>query len=124
MDKERLLRDQRYDRTKIKLAREFRKNMTPAEKYFWERVRKQQFNRLRFRRQQVIDGFIVDFLCAKLRIVVELDGGIHEQRKEYDKARDAVLAKRGLQILRFTNEEVLNNIDRVLKKIGGLSPPQ
>lgn len=76
-----------------------------------------------FRRQQIIDGFIVDFYCPKLRIVIEIDGAVHDQRKEYDLKRDSILMQKKLKILRFTNSEVINDIHAVIKTILDHSPP-
>ena len=73
-------------------------------------------------RQQVIDGFIADFYCAKLRIVVEIDGGVHEQQKDYDRLRDEILQRRQLRVLRFSNEEVISDIHGVLDKIASFGP--
>ena len=83
----------------------------------WERVRANRLHGLSFRRQQVIDGYIVDFYCHSAGVVVEIDGPIHQRQAEYDEARDRVLTKRGLTVLRFTNEEVRGAIDEVVKKI-------
>jgi very-short-patch-repair endonuclease len=70
-----------------------------------------------FRRQQVIDGFIVDFYCHAASLIVEVDGGIHEIQKEQDAERDAHLISRGFRILRVTNNEVKNDLNGVLRKI-------
>jgi very-short-patch-repair endonuclease len=83
--------------------------MTEAEKVFWGMVRGRKMFGLKFRRQQVIDGFIVDFYCDSLGLCVEIDGSVHEseEQREYDRNRDEVLALRGLKVLRFSNDEVL-----------------
>jgi very-short-patch-repair endonuclease len=72
---------------------------------------------LRFRRQHPIDIFIVDFYCHEARLVVEIDGAIHKNQYEYDDGRAAEIEKFGIEIIRFTNEEVENNIGHVIKKI-------
>jgi len=74
---------------------------------------------LKFRRQQIIDGFIVDFYCDSLGLCVEIDGGVHEteEQRNYDKLRDEALALRDLKILRLKNEEVLNDKDSVYQCI-------
>jgi len=72
---------------------------------------------LHFRRQQIIDGFIVDFYCHAAKLVIEVDGKIHEQQAEYDVERDKVLSTRGLRLLRIKNEEVRQKLDQVLKLI-------
>jgi very-short-patch-repair endonuclease len=91
--------------------------MTLAEKLLWERLRANQLDGLRWRRQQIIDGFIVDFYCHAASIVIELDGAVHDQRAEYDTARDEILATRGLLVLRITNTEVETDMNGVLARI-------
>jgi very-short-patch-repair endonuclease len=112
-----LIRGQRVSAVKLERARELRQSMTPAEKLLWERLRGHSPDGLRWRRQQVIDGFIVDFYCHAARLVVELDGAVHNQQAEYDSARDATLATRDLLILRFSNTEVERDIIGVLARI-------
>ncbi|MGC9399120.1 MAG: endonuclease domain-containing protein [Anaerolineae bacterium] len=72
---------------------------------------------LRFRRQQIIDGFIVDFYCHAAGLVVEIDGSIHDDQIEYDAKRERILRARGLRILWFRNEEVLQDVENVLARI-------
>ena len=108
---------QKVSSEKIKKAKELRQNMTPAEKILWEHLRAKRFNGLKFRRQQIIEGFIVDFYCHSLGLVIELDGEIHEKQKKYDTERDKILSSKQLTILRFTNQQVTENIESVLKKI-------
>jgi very-short-patch-repair endonuclease len=93
--------------------------MTGAEKVFWEMVRDRRMFGLKFRRQQIIDGFIVDFYCDSLGLCVEIDGSVHdsEEQQKYDKLRDEAIALRKLKILRFSNDEVLNNADQIQKTI-------
>jgi very-short-patch-repair endonuclease len=102
---------------KIGMAKKLRQNLTYAEKIFWNCLRAKRSRGLKFRRQQVIAGFIVDFYCAKLRTVIEIDGGIHKQQTDYDRHRDKVLEDRGLRVLRFSNEEVVRNIELVIQRI-------
>ncbi|MCF8303029.1 MAG: endonuclease domain-containing protein [Bacteroidales bacterium] len=97
-------------------AAELRKNMTMPEKILWERLRKNQLG-VRFKAQHPIDRFIVDFYCHKLKLVIEIDGGIHKQKREYDIGRAAEINKYDIKILRFKNEEVIENIDCVLNEI-------
>ena len=107
-----------YVNTDKKLrAKQLRQEMTPAENHLWQLLRRKQLGGFHFRRQQVIDGFIVDFYCHKAGLVVELDGGIHLQQKDADAVRDNALTNRGLTVIRFTNEEVLNETQRVLQRI-------
>ena len=112
-----LIRGQRVSAVKVGRARELRRGMTPAEKLLWERLRGHSSDGLRWRRQQVIDGFIVDFYCHAASLVVELDGAIHNNQVEYDTVRDTALAARELLILRFTNTAVETDISSVLARI-------
>jgi very-short-patch-repair endonuclease len=102
---------------KIVRAKELRREMTPAERLIWERLRANRLHGLRFRRQQVIDGFIADFYCHAAALVVEIDGPVHEERADYDAARDKVFQARGLTILRVTIEEVGRDLDAVVRTI-------
>ena len=108
---------QKVSPEKIKRAKELRQNMTPAEKILWQHLRAKRFNNLKFRRQQIIEGFIVDFYCHSLGLVIEIDGKIHEKQIEYDRDRDKILSTKDLHILRFTNEQVIESIDSVLNTI-------
>lgn len=102
---------------KLELARHFRQNMTQAETKLWKRLRAKKSNGLHFRRQQVILGFIVDFYCHKYRLIVEIDGEVHDSHKEQDLEREKVLTQNGFRIIRFTNAQVENNIEEVLTGI-------
>ena len=97
-------------------AYELRQNMTIAEKHLWERLNKDQLG-VRFKAQHPIDIFIVDFYCHKFRLVVEVDGGIHLSQKDYDEGRTSELERFDLTVIRFTNDEVLNDTDRVVEEI-------
>jgi len=100
---------QKVKKEKKQLARELRKNQTVAEEILWEKVRRKAIAGCKFRRQQVIAGFIVDFYCNKARLVVEVDGGIHKnpEKKETDELRKKAFAERGLHEIRFSNEQVM-----------------
>jgi len=100
-------------------ARELRKNMTPAESILWSYLRKQQIERAIFRRQHPIDIFIVDFYCHKYKLVIEVDGGIHynPEISERDEGRTAELENLGLKIIRFTNDAVINEAEKVINII-------
>jgi len=102
---------------KRELARQLRREMTPAERRLWEHLRRSQLDGLHFRRQQVIDGYIADFYCHEVGLVVEVDGGIHAQQRDWDAQRDAVLGARQLAILRFRNEQVFTELTWVLDEI-------
>lgn len=96
------------------LARENRKNPTAAERKIWNEVlRKRQFARWKFLRQKPIDGYIVDFYSAALRLVIEIDGDSHADTADYDAERTKILRAYGLTVLRFTNDDVLRNIEGV-----------
>ncbi len=108
---------QRVDATKLERAKEFRQSMTPEEKVLWQHLRGNRLSGFHFRRQQVIDGFIVDFYCHAAGLVVEVDGDIHDQQVAYDSERDRVLSARGLRILRIRNEQVRQGLPGVLDRI-------
>jgi very-short-patch-repair endonuclease len=108
---------QRVDAGKAALARRLRREMTEAERIMWQHLRRNQVDGLHFRRQQVIDGFIVDFYCHCRGLVIEIDGGLHIQHGGYDAERDRILRQRGLQILRFTNDEVHSDVGAVVRRI-------
>jgi very-short-patch-repair endonuclease len=100
-------------------AEELRISMTKAEKVLWEEIRNNKLDGLKFRRQHPIGRFIVDFYCHKLKIVIELDGDIHKKGniRENDINRQNELEELGLKIIRFNNNEVINNIANVIKTI-------
>ena len=87
---------------------------TPAEAALWQALRAHKLRGFKFRRQQVIGPFIVDFYCASTRLVVEVDGPVHERRSDEDAARQEFLEARGLHVLRFQNADVLDRLDSVL----------
>ena len=95
-------------------ARELRKNSTDAEKYLWQKLRNRQLEGYKFKRQVPIGHYIVDFLCVSANLIVELDGGQHAEQQAYDDKRTALLTSKGFTVVRFWNNEVLENIDGVL----------
>ena len=99
-------------------AEELRKNMTSAESIIWKHIHINPW-KLKFRRQHPISNFIADFYCHPIKLIIEIDGDIHdvEEVKQYDSAREQSLKVFGLTILRFRNEEVFNNADAILEKI-------
>ena len=107
---------QKISRELHERARELRRNMTSAEKILWEKLRHNRLNGLQFRRQQIIDGYIVDFYCHSKALIVEVDGEIHGAQMDYHSERDNILLARGFSVLRFTNEEVNDDLARALKK--------
>lgn len=101
------IRNQKINPKKLELARQFRKNPTESEDVVWQMLRNRQIKNLKWRRQQVIDGFIADFYCAELNVVLEIDGSVHDNEdvKEYDAYRTSVLESKGIRIFRLRNEE-------------------
>jgi very-short-patch-repair endonuclease len=108
-----------YDKNLVSRARELRKETTPAEQLFWDKILKyKKLAHLKFTRQKPLDYFIVDFYCAKLGLVIEIDGQIHDFQKARDKERDNLLQQKfGLKIVRYENKEVLNNTAKIIKDL-------
>ncbi len=98
-------------------AREMRREATVAERKLWSHMRRKSIGGVRFRRQYPLFGFIADFYCAEARIVVELDGDSHAEREDYDRWRSRELNRRGYRVVRFLNQEVIENIEGVIEKI-------
>ena len=112
-----------YNRQLVETAKELRKNMTPAEKRLWSGyLRTFKF---RILRQKPINNFIVDFFCAQLKLVIEVDGESHftDEGKDYDWERTQILEGYGLKVLRFTNDEVLQDWEGVCRRIEESIPP-
>jgi very-short-patch-repair endonuclease len=107
---------QKVTKEKLQRAKELRREMTPAEAILWQEVRANKLG-VHFRRQQVIAGFIVDFYCHKAALVIEVDGDIHDLQKEEDARRGKALTELGLRVVRFRNEEIIKNIDGVIRAI-------
>lgn len=104
---------------KIRLrARELRKHQTFAEKLLWHLLRKKSLG-CKFRRQHCIGNYVVDFYCSEFGLVIEVDGDVHDldDVKEYDSIRQKYLETSGYKVIRFQNEEVINETDRTLKAI-------
>jgi len=106
-----------YNPELVERAKELRKNMTPAENKLWNDYLKTF--KFRVLRQRPIDNFIVDFYCAKLKLVIEIDGDSHFtiEGKNYDTERTQILEGYGLEVIRFTNKDVLNNFESVCQQI-------
>jgi len=100
-------------------AHELRRNMTEAERVLWNELKNRQLFKVKFRRQHPIDIFIVDFYCHELKLAIEIDGEIHLKQEvaEYDEGRTHDLERQGIQILRFTNYQVITNVNSVVEKI-------
>lgn len=103
----------------FELAKKLRNNQTDAEIYMWNYLSKIQINGVRFKRQHPILYFISDFYCHKVKLVIEIDGGYHNipEQYQYDKNRDSELEGLGLKVIRFTNEQVIFEIEKTLKEI-------
>ena len=117
-----------YNQNLKQLSRQLRENMTDAERRLWAKIRMKQLKGCQFYRQKPIGDYIVDFFCPKAKLVIEIDGSHHlvGETIEYDRIRDDYLSSLGLRVLRFTNADVLTNIEGVLEKIMEeipLSPP-
>ncbi len=98
-------------------AQEMRKSPTKAEETLWQEIRNKKLGD-KFRRQQPIDTFIVDFVCLEKMLIIEIDGEIHKNQKDVDESRQLLLeVKKGYKVIRFSNDEVLNKIENVLEKI-------
>ncbi|WP_439638100.1 type ISP restriction/modification enzyme, partial [Spirulina sp.] len=107
----------------LEKARELRKTETQAEKLLWQCLRNRQLNNFKFRRQHNIGQYIVDFYCHDAKLIIELDGGIHEQQKDRDRDRDDWLQAHGLKVLRLKNEEVIEGLGEALERIAWALEP-
>lgn len=101
----------------IERAKNMRQEMSEAEKCLWQGLRAYRLNGYKFRRQQPIGGYIVDFVCTQPKLVVEADGSQHALQQEYDQERTAYLNALGFTVLRFWNHEILQQTDDVFAEI-------
>ena len=101
----------------LDFSKKLRKAANPYEDRLWFYLRGRRFLNLKFKRQVVIDKYIVDFCCLEKKLIIELDGGQHSESQEYDLERDRNLALLGYTVLRFWNSDLQNNVDGVLEKI-------
>jgi very-short-patch-repair endonuclease len=99
------------------VARVMRHKPTEAEDVLWQRLRRDQIAGFHFRRQHAIDRYVVDFYCAQARLIIEVDGSIHAESVEQDAARQEFLENLGFRMIRFTNDQVLTDIDDVVEQI-------
>jgi very-short-patch-repair endonuclease len=101
------------------IRRSLRQVMTDAEAVLWEELRNKKFRDLKFKRQHSIGNYIVDFYCANPRLIIEVDGAVHSEKEQKgkDEHRDANLRDMDYIVLRFSNDEVINDTQEVLKKI-------
>ena len=100
-----------------KNARQLRNNPTDAERRLWQKLKRRQIANVKFRRQQPIGPFIVDFVCFEHRLIVEVDGGQHAQQASDDEQRTRWLKGQGYRVLRFWNNEVLANTEAVVQAV-------
>ena len=98
-------------------SRQLRKNMTDVERLLWLKLRGRQLQGYRFRRQHPIKNYIVDFVCIELTLIIELDGGQHANQSLYDQQRTDVLNGAGFKVLRFWNNDCIENMEGVLVRI-------
>jgi len=98
-------------------ARQLRKNSTDAERKLWQHLRSRQFGRWKFRRQFPVGQYIVDFVCIDLKLIIEIDGSQHAEQIIYDSKRTSFLQSKGYRVVRFWNNEVLENISGVLETL-------
>ena len=108
-----------YNKSLKQLSRNLRINMTDAEKLLWSKIRGKQLKEFQFYRQKIIGNYIADFYCPKSKLVIEVDGGHHysDEGKEKDNIRYDYMKETGITVIRFSDREVLNNIDAVLEEI-------
>jgi very-short-patch-repair endonuclease len=117
--------DPRLKQIAKKLCRDLRKKQTDAEKIFWQAVRNRNFLGLKFYRQYPIfvdfDGretfFIADFFCFEKKVVVEIDGKIHDYRKDHDALRTEIINRKRIEVIRFKNEDIEKGLGLVLKRL-------
>jgi very-short-patch-repair endonuclease len=106
-------------KTLYQYAKELRKNHTEAEEILWQHLRSRKLGGLKFRRQHPLHKYIADFYCNEKKLVIELDGDVHlaNENPEYDKGRTQTLEELGSSVVRFSNDEVIKNIQTVLARI-------
>ena len=98
-------------------AKQLHRNMTPEEARLWARLRSHRMKDVHFRNQHAIGNYVVDFCAPQRKLIIELDGSQHLEQEEYDTERTAFLKTRGYRVIRFWNNEVLDNIEGVLNVI-------
>ncbi len=103
--------------TGYELARKLRKEPTPAERKLWAYLRNNKVSGVKFRRQHAIGNFVPDFCAIKEKLVIELDGSQHLEQEGYDKERTEYLKSQGYKVIRFWNNQVMNDIGGVIKAI-------
>ena len=104
--------------TEVSRARRLREQSTDAERLLWSKLRDRRMMNCKFRRQFPVGRYIVDFVCHEYKLVIELDGGHHQDQQEYDAVRSEWLQSRGFEVLRYRDNDVLTDVDSVLESIG------
>ena len=102
---------------KKQFARQLRKNETKAEKLVWETIRDRKLMGLKFRRQHVVQGFVLDFYCQEARLGIEIDGSVHSKRQNYDRIRQDIIESKGISVVRIRNHQILNNKGSILNTV-------
>jgi len=105
--------------TMRKKARNLRKNQTPAEMLLWSKLRSRQLCGFKFRRQHPLDPYVLDFYCSEANLAIEVDGAQHAdlENRNLDQLRTAFLRGKGIRVIRFWNDDVLNHLDDVVSEI-------
>ena len=108
----------------VTLARELRERQTPAEALLWKLLRNRQLLGFKFRQQHQFGDYIADFYCHQARLVIECDGSVHDLHEQWhhDQNRQAYMIAEGLRVVRFTNDQILNDIEKVLEEISKYLP--
>ncbi|MDH4027725.1 MAG: endonuclease domain-containing protein [Nitrospirota bacterium] len=108
-----------YNKKLKQLSRNLRNNMTDAERLLWSGIRRKQLKGSQFYRQKIIGNYIADFYCPEFKLVIEVDGGQHydSKNREYDSIRDAYMKEAGITVIRFSDRDVLMDLEAVLEEI-------
>ena len=107
-----------YNKSLTEKARQNRKNPTPAERKLWfEVLQHKRFHQLKFTRQKPLSDYIVDFYCAELMLAIEMDGDSHDEQQQEDETRTRRLNSLGIEVIRFTNAEIMNNLEGVYENL-------
>ena len=118
-----------YNKRLKPLSRSLRSKMTDAERLLWSKIRRKQLKGFQFYRQKIIGNYIADFYCPELKLVIEVDGGQHysAEGRENDHMRDAYMTRAGITVVRFSDRDVLKNLEAVMegiwKKLSLKNPP-
>ena len=109
-------------RRMLEIAKDFRKQPQPSEAVLWNVLRARQLRGFKFRRQQPIGSFVVDFYCDEAGLIVEVDGPIHEHQRDADRQRQELLESLGLRVLRIQADAIISDIDTVLARLDAVLP--